>query len=225
MAIFINSFLFSESDPYFSDVVLLLHCDGTDGSTTFNDSSSSAHTITAVGNAQLDTNEKKFGSASALFDGTGDYLDVPNNADFAFGTGDFTLECWIYIISGNAGVFDFRPTNTQGAYPTIFIDGLSIYYFVNGVKISGTAPSTGSWSHIALTRSGTSTKIFVNGTQTGSTYTDTTNYQQSRVRLAELGFLGFGYDLNGWMDEVRITKGIARYTANFTPPTAPFPSN
>ena len=82
------------NDPYWANVVLLLHMDGTDGSTTFTDSSSYARAMTAAGNAQIDTAEFKFGTASGLFDGTGDSVQTPNGADFQF-LGDFTVEAWV----------------------------------------------------------------------------------------------------------------------------------
>lgn len=74
---------------------LLLHCDGTDGSTTFSDNGVTGHTVTANGNAQIDTAQSKFGNASGLFDGTGDYLTIPDHADWNFGTGNFTIDAWI----------------------------------------------------------------------------------------------------------------------------------
>ena len=82
-------------DAHFDNVSLLLHCNGSDGSTAFTDSSSNAHSITASGDAQIDTAQSKFGGASGLFDGAGDWLTCPSHSSLNLQTGDFTLECWI----------------------------------------------------------------------------------------------------------------------------------
>src|SRR5215510_10654891 len=90
--------------------VLLIHCNGTDGSTTFTDSSVSAHTVTADGNAQVDTAQSQFGGASALFDGNVDKLEITGTlGDFNFGTGEFTIDFWIRFssVSGDQNIFDF----------------------------------------------------------------------------------------------------------------------
>ena len=89
-----------------AQTVLLLHCDGTDGATTFTDSSDTSHTVTANGNAQIDTDQSKFGGASGLFDGTGDYLSIPDSADWDFGTGDWTIDFLIRFnaITGRHGI-------------------------------------------------------------------------------------------------------------------------
>ena len=220
------------TDPFRSQVSLLLHGDGTNGSTTITDSSPSPKTVTAVGNAQISTAQSKFGGASVSLDGSGDYLQAPTNPEFILGTGDFTLETWIYPLgfasgAGNndfAPLFDFR---TQAGVAQVnvlftFFGSSTLCLFVNGsIRITGSPISTSSWTHVALSRSGGVTKLFVNGNQAGSNYSDTNNYVSPTLRLgANIGGDAF---LNGYIDDLRITKGIARYTANFTPPTAPFP--
>jgi hypothetical protein len=146
-------------------------------------------------------------------------------ADDVGGTStDFTLESWIYrSVSGVQHIIlDFRTTLTQDA-PVVFITSANILaYFVNGAnRITGTTVSTGVWHHVALSRSGTSTKLFFNGTQVGSTYTDTTSYIQSPLTIGSR-FDGLSGNFNGYIDEVRVTNGLARYTSNFTAPTAAF---
>jgi hypothetical protein len=187
--------------------------------------------LETAGNAQISTSVKKFGTGSMAFDGSGDYLDVVTNSVMAFGTGDFTIEGWFYTntTSGDRNLVDFRPSGTNGAYPNIFIAGGGyLSYNANGsVPISGgTAISTGTWYHFALARSGTSTKLFLNGTQQGSTYSDSTNYVvgDQRPRIATGGYGAGIANFDGYIDDLRITKGVARYTANFTPPTAAFPN-
>jgi hypothetical protein len=182
---------------------------------------------TVYGNAKLDTTIKKFGTASLQLDGSGDYISYANQPDFNFGTGDFSLECWIYrnVSGAQHNVFDFRTTNTQDA-PTIYITSANVlrYYVAGADRIIGTTVSTGAWHHIALSRSGTSTKLFFNGTQVGSTWTDTTNYIQSPLVVGSR-FDGISGNFNGYIDEVRITRGLARYTSNFPIPTAAFTSD
>lgn len=121
---------------------------------------------------------------------------------------------------------DLRPTDTQGLYPTIYLNGLAPTFYMNAAnQINGSNISTGVWNHYAVSRSGTSTKLFVAGTQSGATFTDSTNYTQNQLTIANLPFTSLGFPLNGNMASLRITKGVARYTANFTPPTLPLPTS
>ena len=210
------------SDPYFSYVVALLHMEGADASTTFTDQK--GHTFTPGGNAQIDTAQFKFGSASALFDGTGDYLTTPSNADWAFGAGDFTIELWFRTAGTGPTqyLYENRAGTNSVARPLIYLGGTSLNYFVNGVtQINGGIVSTNTWYHLAVARSGTSTKMFLNGTQIGSTWTDNTNYSQGTLDIGiHYGHVNSGW--NGWIDDLRITKGACRYASNFTPPAAAF---
>ena len=211
--------------PFVNDAntLLLLHMDGTDASTTFTDDNISYRTkkgVTAIADAQIDTAQSKFGGASAVFDGSGDELIVGSSSDFAMGTGDWTIEFWVRTnITGNQDYFDYRPTTAT--QQIIYASGANLIYYQNGAgRITGTsALSSNTWHHIALARSGTSTKMFVDGTQVGSTWTDTVNY--SGVGILEISNTALGA-INGHMDELRWSKGIARYTANFTPSTTPF---
>jgi hypothetical protein len=185
--------------------------------------------LETVGNAQISTTQSKFGGSSMYFDGTGDYLYANSSAsNAAFGTGDFTVEFWLYTAAGSTtyNLLDWRPTTTHGAYLTVYLDVGVPKVVVNSTTIitGGSAISATTWTHVAVCRSGTSTKMFINGTQSGSTATDSTNYLGLANRPA-IG--GGGYDtgsiLNGYIDDLRITKGYARYTANFSVPTAAFP--
>jgi len=219
------------ADDFFKNTVLLLQADDfADGSqnNTFLDSSTNAHTITRNGNvtqgsfSPFSQDEGKWGN---YFDGTGDYLTAASDASFGFGTGDFTIEFWTYFnsLATLQLLVDLRLAS-QGLYPTIYVTGGVLYYYTSGFnRINGGSLSVNQWYHIALTRSGTSTKLFVNGTQVGSTYTDSNNY----VSPTSV-FIGADNDggsvtafLNGYMSNVRIVKGTAVYTSAFTPPTAP----
>ena len=191
----------------------------------------SKNDLETVGNAQISTTQSKWGGSSMSFDGTGDYLLMPSSQLNAFGTGDFTIEMWFYLNNTSAiqALYDSRPTSTDGAYSFIYVNagGTAIIYDVSaGTRITGTATvSTSTWHHLAISRSGTSTKMFFNGTQVGSTYTDSTNYLvgTSRPAIGSSGFSLGTYPLNGYIDDLRVSR-VARYTANFTAPTAAFPT-
>jgi hypothetical protein len=164
-------------------------------------------------------------SYSVSFDGSGDYIDVVNSSTCSnFGTGDFTVEGWFYFASVAQSILvDFRtgPSDVAGS---IYNSGTSIAWYVLGAdRIIGGTLQTGQWYHIALSRSGTSTKLFLNGTQVGSTYTDTNNYvgNTNRPRWGHLGDGTGTLPFTGLMSNLRIVKGTAVYTANFTPPSAP----
>ena len=185
-----------------------------------------------VGNAQVSTAVSKFGGSSMYFDGTGDYLTSNAASDlYAFGTGDFTIEMWFNLssVASLQILYDSRPTSTDGLYPLIYVasGGGSVIWQISAVaRITGTATlSTGVWYHIAVSRSSGSTKMFLNGTQIGSTYADTNAYLNSGTTRPFIG--GSSYTagtltVNGYIDDLRVTKGVARYTANFTPPTQAF---
>ena len=205
---------------------LLLHCDGTNGSTVITDSSGSPKTVTAVGNAQISTAQSKFGGSSILFDGTGDQLTTPSNNAFAFGTGDFTVEAWVYEpsrvvfpsileigyhIAGTGIVF---LTNNGGNLASIYSEG-----FYAGAPTG----SLSVWNHYAWVRSGNFITTYVNGVG-GTTSSFTNNLTDTAtITIGSVNGGSGNYDTNGYIDDLRITKGVARYTANFTPPTLPFP--
>lgn len=208
----------------------LLHMDGTDATTLFPDSSGNGHDFTAIGNAQVDTAQSKFGGAAALLDGTGDYLRGDGSSDFAFGTGAFTIDLWFRQSqsTGTSGdshmLYDSRD-GISTVLLTIYVSSGSnvlIVFTNSGDVITGTtATAINTWYHVALTRSGTSMRLFLNGTQEGSTYVAADNF----VNPAQRPVLGIrGSTLNtggfpGWIDELRVIKGTAAWTSNFTPET------
>jgi hypothetical protein len=213
------------TDTNIREVSLLLHGNGTNGSTTITDSSLTPKTVTAFGNAQISTAQSKFGGASIAFDGTGDYLTTPNNSDYQFGTSDFTVECWINTTDTSFNLISMT-TAAVGNWGAVIFSS-QFYWQINyGVTnlISAVPCSSilnGAWNHIAITRSSSSLRLFFNGVLQGaSPYTDSTNYNGTGVLAIGSGING---DFNGYLDDLRITKGVARYTANFTPPTLPFP--
>jgi hypothetical protein len=214
-------------DPFFfSNVSLLLHGDGPNGSTLIRDSSSRMNTVTAVGNVQISTAQSKFGGASILFDGTNDRLDIANNTAFGFGTGDFTLECWIRTTTKNTVIFDNRfplGSTVPGVFFIAAPTGRLSYFDSSVGSLAGTTTdcATGQWVHVAFARASGTFRMFANGAleYSGSLASDFGSSRTLRIGEDQ----GGAADYNGYMDDIRITKGVARYTANFTPPTAPFP--
>lgn len=214
-------------DPYFSSVSLLLHGDGANGSTTILDSSGSPKIVTAFGNAQISTAQSKFGGASIAFDGTGDYLTATSSA-FAFGTGDFTVELFFYSNSLSGRRYLVAVTDgTSGGFGITTSEATAIEVVNPGFAVDytfGTSLTTGAWRHVAVSRNGSSMNCFLNGVRIGSTVTNTKNYSHTRLVVGVDADLSGGA-FSGYEDEIRITKGVGRYTADFTPPTAPFPDS
>lgn len=225
------------TDPNFANVGLLLHMDGADASTTFTDSSASAKTGTALGNAQIDTAVSKFGGASGLFDGTGDAVSFADSADWNFGSGNFTIELFArpsalgvnqYLVS-QIGPF----TNSLLGFAIAINDTNKIVGFIGdgtsslkGFVAGTTSISTGSFRHIAYVRNGDVFTIWLDGNSEGSTTSAFTQFNSSSpLHIGRAGDSPNESFYSGWIDEVRITKGVARYTAAFTPPTAAFPNS
>jgi len=211
---------------------LMLHCDGADESQTFTDSSFIPHTVTAGGTAQIDTAEKKFGSGSALLDGNSDYLSVADSADWNFGTGDFTIDFWVRFAvdpSGSNVGFYSQYTNANNVIMWYYHDSGSLFFYVRiggVVKVNNSVawnPAADTWYHLELARNTTTLYMFIDGTS--QSLTETTAISTNDLGdLAEPILFGYptyygtGY-LNGWMEEIRVSKGIARHTENFDVPT------
>ena len=181
-------------------------------------------TINLTGNSSLSTTQKKFGTASLYLDGTGDYASVPSSNDFGFGEGNFTVEGFFRFdgVTGTQYLFDMRTEASDNAI-SVYTNGANVRVAVAGSDvITGTdVLLTNTWYHIAVSRSNDGTKLFVNGNQDGSTYSDTNNYGTARM-------FGIGGDYNntnlftGYVDELRVTKGLPRYLSGFSTPTAEF---
>lgn len=207
---------------------LLLHCDGADTTTTFTDDSPSARgNATVNGNAQVDTAQSVFGGASLLCDGTGDWLSYADSADWnmgAGGGGDFTFDFRVRMaaISATAnGFISTNPDNDTTGYQ-FYCTTTSLRVNTGGGTDRGVAwsPAINTWYHIAYVRSGTTVTLFVDGTSIGTVADGDFNNDGNTINLGYLSSAGFA--LNGWMDEIRVSKGTARWTANFTPPSAAY---
>lgn len=210
----------------------LLHFDGSDASTTFTDES--GKTWTAYGNAQIDTALSVFGGASLLLDGTGDYISTPDHADWQLDGGsnsnEWTIDFRLYF-NGDPGtgfiglVSQYADDNNRWH---IYLNNNNLYFQVTSggsdiILISNAwNPSTATWYHVAIVKQGvTGYKMFIDGTQIGSTQTDVSTIPDFAGAL-RIGIHTTASYLNGSVDEFRVSKGIARWTANFTPPTAAY---
>jgi len=223
----IYSTTLTDADAY---TKLLLHCDE---STLYD---VTGKTVTLVGTAAMSTAQKKFGIGSCLLDGDSDCLTLADSDDWYFGTDNFTIDFWVRFISvaGDqvpiaqwwdfAGDLSFRVIFESGA--------LHFYYSTDGtiikdVSFGAFSVAINTWYHIAIVRDTVNLKVYVNGVQIGSTYNISTDPLYNSSRVLSIG-ARYGSSvvqfLNGYLDEIRISKGIARWTANFTPPTEPYTS-
>jgi hypothetical protein len=177
--------------------------------------------LETAGNAQISTSVKKYGTGSLAFDGTGDYLIHASGQNVTFGTGNFTIEGWFYwnsLASESAIMWGNGVGWTFYIYPANKLQwGTTSPQAGANLLTGSTTLATGQWYHIAVTRASNTLTLWVNGVSDG-TVTDSNNYSASG-RLA-LGISHSNEYFNGYMDDVRITKGFARYTTTFTPPTS-----
>lgn len=209
-------------DASFSNVILLLHGDGANGSTTITDSSATPKTATAT-NTSINTLLKKFGTGSIYF-GTGNNGYVSLASELTF-TGDVTIEFWAYITAGSPSGQSIGTSSTtvNSQIPYLYSDG-RIGYYNNGANFLTAAGkfSLNTWFHCAVVRSSGVARIYINGVDTGSSVADTGTVYIKNIS----GFNGgaSGYNIIGYFDDVRISN-IARYTANFTPTTEAFPDS
>ena len=182
--------------------------------------------LETVGNAQISTTQSKWGGGSMYFDGTGDYLQAPISPNNDVANGNFTIEAWIYPTSTTGGSEKTIVSTYTNGY--IFYirnsDGRLQFdkYGVGTIITGSTAITANVWTYVAVTRSGNTWYIFINGTQDATATSSTTFSNTSTLRVADSG--SGTQTFYGYIDDLRITKGLARYTANFTLPTAAFPT-
>ncbi|SEG20100.1 LamG domain-containing protein [Marinobacterium lutimaris] len=223
-------------DPYFANVAALLHMDGANTSTMFADEIGGSWV--AIGSAQIDTDESKFGGASGYFDGASNVLSSASSA-YNIGTSDFTIECWIKpsAVIGTYRVIASRQSdssssaialqlriNTVGQLEAVLRGGTTTIYTVSS---SGTL-STTAFQHVAVTRESGVLRCFINGTLDGvqgganSTLNDVSaQFSIGSIDTPTSGPTSF---YSGWVDDFRLTIGVARYTDSFTLPTSTFPN-
>lgn len=210
------------ADPNFKNVTLLLHGDGSNGAqnNTFIDSSTNNFTITRNGNTTQGSFSPYGSNWSNYFDGSGDYLTAGNNSAFAFGTGDFTVETWVFPTVNTGGFqifFDTRNggSDTAGIVFTIYNNQFGVYR--GSLRAFGSV-TFNQWTHYAVTRSGGTMRAFINGTQV-DTWTDTTTLSSDNSVIGMTNETGNYF--NGYLSNLRVLKGTALYTSNFTPSTTP----
>lgn len=215
------------TDPFWANVNLLaINNNGANGTTTFTDQSAIGATLTTSGNAAWSNGTAPTGlTTSALLDGTGDYISAPTGANYRF-AGDFTVEGFMYRSGAGGAVqvfYDCRASTASATGFAIYLSSGVLVVFSNGLdQINGGAYSTTTWRHVALCRSGTSIRLFVNGTQVGATWTSSANFSDGLCRLGAIAADGLS-PLLGSMASWRVTQA-ARYTGAFTPPTLPMPT-
>lgn len=226
-----QSVFLGETNP--EKTVLLLHFDGTNASTSFIDSSLYGKTLTPSGNAQISTAQSKFGSSSASFDGTGDFLTTQDNNDFNFSNGNFTIHFWIRRAATGSLQYMFGQCNNGLSAGISFISGFQsdntilTSYTTDGttlkqVATAGTITDTNTWHHLAYVRNTTTLTIYIDGVSS-ATYPISTDTIFDSTNLFGIGCPGetTTSTFNGFIDEFVVIKGTAKWTTNFTAPTRP----
>ena len=223
----------SSSDPLFQNVSLLLPCNQLSGSTTPVDVGPRPKPVYALGAAAISTSEYKFGRASLSTPSVGSYLSVSPDQDLVFGSGDFTVEAWLRTTAtGEKTLVDQYITGTPSWQFAVFNGKLSWYEgrASGGTRVlmGATTVTDGTWHHIAATRQSGVLRLFVDGVlDATSSPTATSNYASAIPTgiCAQVYARNSNYDLIGHMDDIRITKGAARYTATFAPITSEMPTS
>jgi prepilin-type N-terminal cleavage/methylation domain-containing protein len=208
------------NDPYWSNVSLLLKFDDSNGSTTFIDSSSSNLSITGVGDTKISTVQSKFGGSSACFDGNGDYLTLDSTSSLYNFNSDFTIEGWFYKTDNQDDIIIASPQGGPSNNQIFRVNGNSIGIYQDAwiFNMESYSIPLNTWHHFAYTRSGINNYLFINGTQVG-----TVKAYSGIFRIGSIGRDIWGINqYTGCIDDLRLTKGVARYTTNFTPPTQSF---
>lgn len=214
---------------------ILLHMDGSNGGTTFTDSNAggSAHTWTAS-SATTSTTQIKFGTASLSTGAAVGKITTPDSADFTLGSGAFTIDCWFYRSGGDGtsrficGQMDSAGTaSTRTAELTLNPSNVILFRVYAGgspTDVTGTTTfTTTGWNHVAGVRTGNILRLFVNGVQEGGDVAFSSTVQDSANAYGVGGLGEFATSLfNGFIDEFRLSVGTARWTANFTPPSAAY---
>lgn len=217
-------------DPHWANVQLLLMTRGYDNSVALMDYSQTRKIITIAGNVKL-TTAKAFGeNASAVFDGANDYLNVIDAA-IPPGTGDFTLDGFIRrtgttdsSVNNDNILWEMRTGGATGE-PLVYIDGNdssnNLVYFATSDRITGSPILLNTDYHVELSRVSGVTRLFLNGVQQGSSYTDATNYTSNQIRIGgRYAAISSNFrSYNGYHGCFRYTKGVGRHSANFAPPS------
>jgi len=208
-------------DVYYPQTSLLMHFNGTNGSTTMTDNSKNNTTVTSNNGVAITTAQNKFGGSSVFFDGTNDYLSIANNSALNLSGGSYTIECWIRPTGNYAGYNTIIAKRAASAAWQVYLRiTTGVLGFFDGTeRVSSVTPPANVWSHVAAVYNGTTINLYLNGVSVLSTAVGNTDYDSS-IYIG--GQPANGEYFIGYIDDLRITKGIARYTSNFTPPTEQF---
>ena len=214
---------------------ILLHMEGSNGGTTFTDENAggSAHTWTPT-SATTSSTQAKFGTTALSTGAAAGFITAPDSTDFTLGSGDFTIDCWFYRSGGDgtnrflAGQADSAATSSTRTCDFYLSSGNVVTTIVwvgaTPTSIAGTTTFTAvGWNHAAAVRVGNTLKLFVNGVQEGGdvAFSGTINDSTNKYGVGALGEYTL-FNWNGFIDEFRLSVGVARWTANFTPPTIPY---
>jgi hypothetical protein len=189
--------------------------------------------ISTIGNATTSTTVTKYNSTSMYFDGNGDYVRILDNPLFNFGSNDFTVECWFYGLGSNStnGSTLLGKSNTGSFGPIALSFHPTTKYLQANFSTSGSTWAfnittnltydslKNAWHHVALVRSGSSFTLYLDGINVGTVTNSSALVNNTEAFM--VGYLNYTNTFwNGYIEDVRITKGYARYTTTFTPPTA-----
>lgn len=222
-------------DPYYDNVTLLLHGDGADNSTTATDSSKYSRSVVSPNTGAKVTNStSKFGAGCLQFNGNTKFdTDASVFTSLAGLNNSFTIECFLYLtgVNGDIGEIFAMDTSgdTSGTFFFVTTDGLFGFSHAGAYNFTGVTSPTGSfslnsWTHLAISKSGTTMRAFANGIEKASVTVTSANlpsYAQTYIGCRNAG----GRGIIGYLDELRITNGVSRYNANFTPPSLAFPNS
>jgi Concanavalin A-like lectin/glucanases superfamily len=217
-------------DPHFPNVVLLLHGQGGDGSTTFTDRSRFNIPLTAAGNVRISSGQARIGPSSIYFDGTGDYLFNDDQSFWDFGAGDLTVEFWYFCTDTGSkvqGLVDLRNAGGGPGEPFITLNTADLRFDIaDTTRFQSLGRPANVWRNVALSRNSGVYRAFLDGVQIGSPYSNSLDlstggltigsFRDFRSTASTMKFIGY-------MQEIRITKGIGRYASNFIPQDRPFP--
>ena len=227
-------------DQYYNSCSLLCHFDKLNSSGSFIDNSRNNLTITSVNGETISNVQSKFGGASAFFDGTNDYVTIADTVPLRLGSTAYTIEAWIYLLSlpssgtawsifqqnqhiGGGNFLELIVSNSGGTY---YIEGnlynSSVYKYLVTKTVTNLL---NVWHHVALIWTGTTAYVSFDGVlSTGVSYSGN-DAPSTPTTYIGLYYAATSYYFNGYIDELRVTKGVARYTSNFRPPPLPFPNS
>ncbi|MEI6379184.1 MAG: LamG-like jellyroll fold domain-containing protein [Candidatus Falkowbacteria bacterium] len=221
----VNQAVESGNDSY---TKLLVHMHGASGNTTFIDSSSVGNVLTNYNSVAYSSAQSLYNGTSGKFNGTNQYLRLPYSSNFNLSSGDWTIDAWFNSNSfaSSQAIISKDKNGLNYDWSLLLLNTTTIALYTAGTSqnLTVTVPAMvpGQWYHLAYIRSGTSDYIYLNGVSYGSKVMSITNNSQDYITIGCNGWNNPNTFFNGYIDELRVSKGIARWTANFTPPSLPY---